>query len=299
MKSSVVRLLARACVLLALIYLLLGFAVVAVLSRPRRTLDLDRNPGKHGIAFQDVRFLARGGDAELAAWYLPHANHRAALVLVHGKDGSRTNEHNSRNDEFMAALYRQGFTVLAMDLRGHGQSSQARFSFGINESRDVLGGLDYLQTQGYQKKQIGLHGVSMGAASVLLAAAQDPEVKAVIADCPYADFGRIMRREWTKRTHMPSLVMPSAQLVGRLWLGHDVLSVRPIDRVDQIKAQVLFIHAANDTLIPPSDSQEMNAKLPGSALWIQPGAQHAAGFDANPTEYVTHVADFFTQTLRN
>ena len=77
------------------------------------------------------------------------------------------------------------------------------------------------------------------------------------------------------------------------------MSVRPIDRVADIKSQEQFIHAANDSLIPPSDSQEMQAKLPGSTLWIQPGAIHAAGFDADPTGYVQHVADFFQQTLRN
>ena len=298
MKSSV-RWLFRIVFVAAAVYLFLGFAVVAVLSKPKRHLDASKNPGTHGIAYQDVRFASRGGDAELAAWYLPHASHNAALVLVHGKDGSRTHEQNRRNDEFMSALYRQGFTVLAMDLRGHGQSSPGRFSFGINESRDVLGGFDYLQKQGFDQKHIGLHGVSMGAASVLLAAAQEPAVKAVIADCGYADFGRIMRREWYRRTHLPSLILPSAQVAGQLWLGHDVLSVRPIDRVADIKSQVLFIHAANDTLIPPSDSQDMQAKLPGSALWIQPGARHAAGFDADPTGYVQHVADFFGRTLRN
>ena len=110
----------------------------------------------------------------------------------------------------------------------------------------------------------------MGAASVLLAAAQEPAVKAVIADRGYADFGRIMRREWYRRTHLPSLILPSAQVAGQLWLGHDVLSVRPIDRVADIKSRVLFIHAANDTLIPPSDSQDMQAKLPDRRCGFSP-----------------------------
>ena len=299
MKSPAVRLLGRLLLTAAVLYVALGFAVVAVLSKPQRHFDPGQNPGQRGLTYQDVRFPSRGGDAQLAGWYVPHDSRRAALVMVHGKDGSRTNEQNHRNVEFLAALHQQGFALLAMDLRGHGQSSDARFSFGVHESRDVLGGVDYLTSQGYSRSQIGLHGVSMGAASVLLAAAQDPQVQAVIADCGYADFGRLMRREWHRRTHLPSVVMPAARLVARLWLGTDVLSVRPIDKVPQIKAQVLFTHAADDTLIAPSDSQEMAAQLPGSTLWIQPKAQHAAGFDADPAAYTEHVAQFFAKTLHN
>ena len=299
MKSPALRLLGRLFLAAALLYVALGFAVVAVLSKPQRNFDTSKNPGQLGLIYQDVRFPARGGDAQLAGWYLPHDSHRAALIIVHGKDGSRTNEQHRRNLEFLDALHKQGFALLAIDLRGHGQSSDARFSFGVHESRDVLGGVDYLTGQGYSRSQIGLHGVSMGAASVLLAAAQDPQVPAVIADCGYADFGRLMHREWHRRTHLPSLVMPAARLVARLWLGTDVLSVRPVDHVPAIKGKVLFTHAADDTLIAPSDSQEMAAQLPGSAVWIQPGARHAAGFDADPAGYTQHVAAFFAQTLHN
>jgi pimeloyl-ACP methyl ester carboxylesterase len=299
MKSSALRLLARLVAAAVMLYVLLAIGVVVVLSKPHRRFDASKNPGRHGIAYQDVRFPARGGDAQLAGWYVPHDSRRAALVLVHGKDGSRTNEQKGRNDEFMAMLHKLGFTLLALDLRGHGQSSDARFSFGVNESRDVLGGVDYLSEKGYARRQIGIHGVSMGAASVLMAAAQDPEIPAVIADCGYADFGRVLHREWTRRTHLPSLVMPASRVIAKLWLGNDMTEVRPIERVPQIKGQVLFIHAAEDRLIPPSDSQEMSAKLPGSLLWIQPGARHAAGFDADPEGYTRHVADFFTQSLRN
>lgn len=299
MKSPALRLLTWTVAIAVSVYLLLAFAVVAVLSKPQRTFDARQNPGQRGLAYQDIRFPARGGDAELAGWYIPHDSHRAALVMVHGKGGSRTNEQNGRNVEFLAALHQHGFALVALDLRGHGQSSDARFSFGINESRDVLGAVDYLSSKGYSRRQIGLHGVSMGAASVLLAAAQDPEVPAVIADCGYSDFGRVLRREWYKRTHLPSLVMPGSRMIAKLWLGTDLLAVRPIDQVPKIKSQVLFTHAGLDGLIPPTDSQEMSAKLPGSTVWIQPAAHHAAGFDADPEAYTRHITDFFDKTLRN
>jgi pimeloyl-ACP methyl ester carboxylesterase len=221
-----------------------------------------------------------------------------ALVMVHGKGGSRTNEQNGRNDELLAALHQLGFTLLAIDLRGHGQSSSARFSFGVHESRDVLGGVDYLASQGFAKAQIGLHGVSMGAASVLIAAAQDPTVPALIADCGYADFGRVLRREWTPRTHLPMWVMPASQIVGRLWLGTDMTTVRPIEHIPQIKSRVLFIHAEKDSLIPPTDSQEMAALAAGLyRCGFSPVPSTPQASTQTPRRYTRHVADFFDPDL--
>lgn len=281
------------------VYFALGFAVVAFLSKPQRRFDPAQNPGLHGAPYQNVRFEARGGDAELAAWFLPQPKPNAALIMVHGKDGSRSREQAGRNPEFLAALHKQGFSVLAMDLRGHGESSEARFTFGGNEHRDVLGGFDFLKRQGFSKQRIGLHGVSMGAASVLMAAAREPEVRAVVADCSYADFGRLLQQQWSRRTHLPTFVMPASRLVGQMWLGQDFMAIAPAAEVPRIKGKVLFIHAEQDTLVPPADSQQMHDKLPGSELWIQPKARHAAGFATDPEAYLQKVSVFFTAQLRD
>jgi alpha/beta superfamily hydrolase len=58
-------------------------------------------------------------------------------------------------------------------LRGHGQSADAPFTFGIYERRDVEGAIDWLKSQGFESGKIGVLGVSMGAASVIGAAAGD------------------------------------------------------------------------------------------------------------------------------
>ena len=166
--------------LLVVVYLGLGAVVSLKLARPRRSFDPERSPAAQKLAYTDVRFPARGGDAQIAAWYVQHAAGRHVLVIVHGKDSSRTREHSGRTAELMARLYRRGFALLAIDLRGHGQSSDARLSFGIHEHRDILGAVDWLRAQGYPAGSIGVLGVSLGGASTILAAAREPAIGAAV-----------------------------------------------------------------------------------------------------------------------
>lgn len=284
--------------LLMVLYLGLGLAVVLTLSRPRRSFDPERSPATQQLAYKDVRFPARGGDAEIAGWYIEHAAGRHALVIVHGKDSSRTREHSGRTAELLLRLYRRGFALLAIDLRGHGQSSAGRLSFGVNEHRDILGAVDWLREKGYPAGSIGVLGVSLGGASTIMAAAREPAIGAAVADCAYAEFAPVMRANFTRVTHLPTFVMTSAQLWNRLIDGYDVLGVRPVDDVLRVAPRpLLIIHGDADRLIPIQHAYALHAAYPQSELWVLPGVRHAAAFVSGPDAYVDHVATFFARSL--
>ena len=285
--------------LFAAVYLGLGLAVVLHLSRPRRSFDPANSPAAQQLAYKDVRFPARGGDAEIAGWYVEHAAGRHALVIVHGKDSSRTREHSGRTAELMARLYRRGFALLAIDLRGHGQSSPGRLSFGINEHRDILGAVDWLRAQGYPPGSIGVLGVSLGGASTIMAAAREPAIGAAVSDCAYAEFAPIMRANFRRVTHLPPFLISSAELWNRLIAGTDILGVRPVADVGRIAPRpLLIIHGSADQLIPLEHAYALHAAYPESELWVLPGVRHAAAFVSGPDAYVEHVATFFARSLK-
>lgn len=289
-----------ALILVVLLYAGAALLVVAVMAKPKRNFDPSDTPARFQIEYKDVRFPARGGDAEIAAWYLPHAAGRFALVMVHGKDSSRTREHGRRNTELMAALYRKGFAILAIDLRGHGQSSDARLTFGQQEHRDVLGAVDYLRAQGYPPGSIGAHGVSLGGASVLYAAAREPAIGAVASDCAFADIEPVIRASWRERTGLPTAVIPASRWLGARWLGIDILAARPIDEVPRIAPRpALILHGGDDTLVPPANGERLHAALPGSELVIFPGIRHASLYVKQPDSYVDRVASFFARSLKH
>ena len=103
------------------------------------------------MGYEDVGFAA-GDKVEIAGWFIPPENRRRAIVLVHGKDASRTREldREPRDDQpgefpnLAVGLSRQGFAVLMIDLRGHGQSGDSRLAFGAHGAvrRSGCGGLD-------------------------------------------------------------------------------------------------------------------------------------------------------------
>lgn len=276
----------------------LGISAYAasVVTMPQR--DAERaTPAAQGLAFEDVRFGAADDGVEVAGWYIPRADARAAVVLVHGKDSSRSSEFGGRFVEVAAALHAHGFAVLMIDMRGHGMSGDSRFTFGLTERRDVIGAADWLEAQGFQPGSVGVLGVSMGAASAIGAAADDPEIGALVADCSYAAIEPLMRQHWTEASGLPDFLLPSTLFVGRFIVGDDLRRARPADEVDDINAPVLIIHGADDRFTPVEHGRQLAAAAPAAEYWEVPGAGHAASYMADPRAYVERVASFFERSL--
>lgn len=296
------RILARVAVVAAAltlaVYLGISALAAATLTRPQRSFGATM-PAAFGLAFDEVRFPARGGDVEIAGWFIPSAASRKAVVLVHGKDGNRAGEFQGRFVDFAAALHERGLAVLMIDMRGHGRSGDARLSFGIDERRDVEGAVDWLERQGFRPGEVGVLGVSMGAAASIGAAAEDADIGALVADCSYAAIYPIIQREWRAASGLPDLFLPSTRLLVRLLVGADIGSARPVEEIGRIAPRpVLIIHGAADQYIPPDHARQLAAADPAAQLWEVPGAGHGGSYGANPGAYVDRVVGFFERSLK-
>jgi fermentation-respiration switch protein FrsA (DUF1100 family) len=286
-------------VLLLVAYIGISAFAADVLTTPRRQFSTTETPATFGLSYQDTRFPARGDDVSIAGWYIPRQGSDRAVILVHGKDSSRTQEFGGDFPDFAAALNQRGFSVLMIDMRGHGQSGDAHFSFGLNEQRDILGAVDWLESQGYRPGRIGLLGVSMGAASSILAAASDPAIGALVEDCGYAAIYPIIAQEWQQASGLPGFFLPSTITMGRLLYGYDLGASRPVDAIDEIAPRpVLIIHGTGDRLIPPDNADQLQEANPSAQVWKVPGAEHARSYGADPRAYVDQVAGFFERNLR-
>lgn len=302
LRTWIVRMLLVLLTLLLLAYLGISALVVNTLTVPYRH-TLNGNPQiSTGLAYQDVIFPSRGDGLAIAAWYIPAASSaepRRAIIFVHGKDGCRTCEFQGMALRFVAAMQQRGFSVLMLDLRGHGGSGEARFTFGIRERRDIEGAVDWLLAQGYEAGRIGLLGISMGAASSIGATADEPAIGALVADSAYAEIYAILEREFPKASGLPGIFLPSSMLMGRLIVGEDIGSARPIAEIGRIAPRpVLLIHARGDELIPASDSERLAAAAPSAQLWLIPAAGHVQTYAYDPDAYVERVATFFADSLR-
>ena len=133
-----------------------------------------------GIHVEEVTFEA-ADRRTVRGWLLGSAGSRPPIVLCHDLGASKASLVN-----LAIRLREEGFTVLAFDFRGHGESAAARSTLGRDEKRDVAGAVEFIAER-LGAKRIGVFGVGMGAHAAVLAAAERPEIKVLVLDGLYPD----------------------------------------------------------------------------------------------------------------
>lgn len=300
-RLRLARLAIALAALLAALYLAAGLVIANVLTVPRREPLVGDPRATLGLSYEEARFSARGEAVELGGWFIPAPTDSPpgpALILVHGKDGCRTCAFDQSAIALAGALQGRGFSVLMIDLRGHGGSGDGRFTFGLRERNDINGAVDWLLARGFAPGQIGLLGESMGAASAIGAAAAEPAIGALVADSSYAELLPVLEQEFPKTSGLPGFLLPGAVLMGRLVVGEDLASLRPVDEIRRLAPRpVLIVHAAGDPVIGVDHAHRLAAAA-GVTPWIIPGDSHTDTFTHAPDAYAERVAAFFTRALR-
>ena len=137
---------------------------------------------------QRVSFRTDDGVTIAATWYEPSFRPGPAVVLVHMLGRSRRDW-----DSFAARLAGSGIGALAIDLRGHGDSTDAG---GASDAsgyasmvKDVAAARRYLGTRSdVRPTRIGIAGASIGANLAVLHAAADPTVASLALLSPSLDY---------------------------------------------------------------------------------------------------------------
>lgn len=125
------------------------------------------------FAFRPTKFAAADGTplaGMLAMW--DDDRPRPGVVVVPGLTQTMDLKFMVEVAEFLA---RNGWHVLAIDLRGHGESrklSSAMITFGWKETDDILGAVRHLQ-QRTAPTSVSVIGFSLGGRSLVKAMAQD------------------------------------------------------------------------------------------------------------------------------
>lgn len=256
-----------------------------------------------GYAFEDVEIPAEDGST-LRGWYVPPGGELApedsvvGIITVHGAGADRRDLLNT-----IPILHEAGYPVVAFDCREHGTSDGTGrgISYGVREHADVRSVVAWARRElGWSR--VGVIGSSQGGAAVLLAAALDPDIDAVISENPFTSMHDLI--QYTVRDDVgddrfsASLVDLAASIA--LWRAGGSSLPAPIDVVDQIAPRpLLLMHGTADEIVPVEHSERLHAKAGETAeLWLAPDARHSALINRYPKEFRDRVLRFFDRALR-
>src|SRR6185295_9510546 len=205
-----------------------------------------------------------------------------AVLLLHGINSSRASFTGH-------ALWLNGlgYTVLAIDFRGHGGSASAPRTFGLYEARDAAAGLAYLRASN-PGREVGVIGTSLGGAAALLGDQGPLPVQAMVLQAVYPDLRRAIRNRITRVGGHTVARLGEPLLSFQSWPRYGVPPDRiaPIDGLRRFHGPVLIIGGTADTNTTVDDTMMFYRAASGpKQLWLLRGVGHAASGSIFTPEY--------------
>lgn len=197
-------------------------------------------------------------------------------------------------------FYDMGFHILAPDARGHGKSEGDYIGMGWPERLDVADWCAHIAREDPEAR-IVLFGVSMGAATVLMASGEPlvAQVRLVIEDCGYTSVWDEFREQLRQMFHTSWFpILPAADLVCRIRAGYGFYQASALEQVKKCELPILFIHGEDDTFVPFSMMETLYQAASGEKEKLAiPGAGHAGSAQTNPQAYWGAIKAFLQKYL--
>lgn len=219
----------------------------------------------------------------------PHQSNRY-IIISHGVTETKIN-----SIKYMNLFLKRGFNAIIYDHRRHGESGGKTTSFGHYEKFDLKAVIAWLKKEKGSSLLLGIHGESMGAATMLLYAGMlEDGADFYIADCPFSDLKEQVSYQLKKDFKViPSLLIPIADLILRFRDKYSIRHVSPISVIKNIHHPILFIHSEHDDFILPAMTQELYEQKQGpKMLYLAAKGRHAQSYNENPEEYERMIDKF-------
>lgn len=218
------------------------------------------------------------------------------VILIHGYHSI-----SNRLLEFVQFYEKNDFSVLLVDLRGHGKSEGNYVGMGYMDSFDIEKFIDYLQNNYGSNIQIVLHGFSMGAATVMnVIKNNSPLVKFAVEDCGFYDAKKELKYKIRHDYHFPATPVYEFTYLIYLFKTHqDYHKFKPIDSVKKTNIPLLIVHGDKDDFVPVSHAYKINAATNSyHKLLIIKDAGHTLSYKTNQKLYEENIKEFINQFIK-
>jgi pimeloyl-ACP methyl ester carboxylesterase len=281
-------------VLVVLVLLIFGWVpyYLAGLATSRRFVYTDHEnggltPASFALAFEDVSLRSADG-VPLSGWWVGTPAAKGTVVMVHGLNRSRI--EMVRRVPF---VHGEGWNALLIDLRRHGASGGTATTFGAKEKGDVEAAVALARQRA--PGPVVLWGVSLGAASAMLAAGEDAQVAGIICDSSYRSLDDTLRHHLRLfRSFRPWLrVVPIWPVADEVlfWMGRrggfDPASVDVRAAAARLAGRpALFVANSEDVRMPKEIAFELAAAVgPTAEVLVVPSKSHGGAWRDGTAAY--------------
>lgn len=219
------------------------------------------------------------------------------VVFAHGYLG-RANDMSLFGEYYYEEL---GYNMFTADLRGHGESEGDYIGFGWHDRLDLVDWIDRIIAKLGSDTEIVLHGISMGAAAVLMASGEElpNNVKAIVADSPYTTVNDLFAYQLDRMFHLPAFpILPTTSLVTNIRAGYTLKEASALEQVRKSEIPILYIHGKSDTFVPTVMTKELYENTKSDAeIYLYDDANHGESFVKHRESYITVLHSFLDKYI--
>ncbi|MFD2639331.1 alpha/beta hydrolase [Piscibacillus salipiscarius] len=237
-------------------------------------------------------------DLRLQGYYLEAEEPtNKTVVFAHGYLG-RARDMGLYGEYYYEEL---GYNMLSVDLRGHGQSQGDYIGFGWHSRLDLVDWVNKLVEKQGEDTEIILHGLSMGAASVLMASGEDmpSNVNAIVADSPYTSVYDLFDYQMGRMFNLPSFpILDSTSLVTKAKADYSLKEASALKQVKKAEVPILYIHGNSDDFVPTRMTKELYKHTNSEAqIKVFENSSHGEAFAIYRDEYIETLEQFLKKYM--
>ena len=229
----------------------------------------------------DFQSKASGATVRLHGLWLPHADADAPVLLY--LHGARWNVTGSAGR--MRRMHALGFSVLGIDYRGFGESSDASGDQSPSEARayeDARAAWAWL-AEHHPRQRRYIFGHSLGSAIGVHLASEVDDASGLIVEGSFPSIAAVVSTfRWG-------------------WLPVSALITQRFDaesRIAKVKAPLLVVHGSDDRLIPSSLGRALYDKAQGPKRFVLvEGGSHHSTHSIGERQYGAALHDLFGPRL--
>lgn len=244
---------------------------------------------------EDV-YITTFDDLRLHGVFFPAINDacdkKRVVICLHGYTSRSLQDFTGLTDYY----FRNGYAMLQLDARAHGESEGEYVGFGCLDRKDLVRWIDWVLKNCGEDIEIILHGISMGASTALMASGLElpKQVKGIVSDCAFTSPKEVFTHVLHTMYHLPAFpFIPGADVLNRIFAGYGTDECNAKREVAKTNIPTLFIHGEKDTFVPAYMCQELyDCCASEKKMMIVKGAAHGESYYKDTKAYETALDEF-------